>query len=146
MFRALVMRKIPKEVFVMQRKRWISWVFVLVLVFSLVAGGCGGGGGRKSVDIPNIPIPDIPIPLLPVEEESLMVTPLVLFLKVGETASIMAYNITGTLGWIAQNESVAVYPTDSMAARVVAVAVGETDVLAFDSSGAEATCHVRVTD
>ena len=57
----------------------------------------------------------------------------------------MAYNISGTLEWIAQNESVAVYPTDATAARVVAIEVGETDVVVFDSSGAEATCHVTVT-
>jgi uncharacterized protein YjdB len=80
-----------------------------------------------------------------VDENLLAVTPTNLFLRVGEVGSVMAYNISGTLEWIAQNESVAVYPTDATAARVVAIEVGETDVIVFDSSGAQATCRVTVT-
>jgi hypothetical protein len=114
-------------------------------MFALAAGGCGGGSSR--IYNGDIPIDDIPIdiPDLPVEEDLLEVTPTSLFLRVGEAAPVMAYNVNGTLEWIAQNESVAVYPTDATAARVVAIEVGETDVVVFDSSGAEATCHVTVT-
>jgi hypothetical protein len=121
----------------------MSWTLLFVLVFSLAAGGCGGGDGRINTGGGDIPI-DVPIP--PVEEDLLAVTPVTLVLKVGEVGSVMAYNVSGTLEWGAQNESVAVYPTNATAARVVAIEVGETDVIVFDSSGAEAKCHVIVTE
>jgi hypothetical protein len=94
----------------------------------------------------NPPIPDDPNdnpiidPTLP-----LTIMPASLTMNVGDIQSLLVYNVKGTLTWMSQNESVAVNPDGPTAARVVAIAPGETDVIAFDSNGAQALCRVTVT-
>jgi hypothetical protein len=111
-------------------------VLFIVMAFMLIAGGCGGGGDKNDGYTPPSTGGKI-----------LTVTPSILYLMPGETASLLADNIRGKLTWMSQNEFVSsVYPVDEKFARVTALMLGETDILVFDSSGAEAVCHVIVTN
>jgi hypothetical protein len=120
----------------MKRKLGSFWIVLLAtMTLMVMTGGCGGGSERRNEYTPPR-----------YGGETLTVTPSVLFLRPGETALLLADNIRGNLTWMSQNPSVSVLPTDERTAKVTALALGETGVLVFDGSGAEAVCHITVTD
>ncbi|MDR2180734.1 MAG: hypothetical protein LBP21_10530 [Synergistaceae bacterium] len=111
-----------------------AWVLFGIMVFMTMTGGCGGGGGEGNGRPPS-----------PGERE-LVIAPSRLSLKVGEMGTLVAYNVKGGLVWQSQNANITVNPTNFTTATVVALAAGETNVVAFDSSGARAMCRVTVTE
>jgi hypothetical protein len=103
-----------------------------------------GSGSGNTPSFPVNPPFDDPNnnPALP-----LTITPASLVMNIGDIQELTAYNVKGALTWMGQNQSVAVYPMeDSTTAKVVAIALGETDIFVSDTSGATALCHVIVTE